>query len=102
MNRERQRKLDARARRQESMNSRYNPTAEKTIIQVPQPKELKKEEVIKVASKVSAKVAPSKKSVKNNLKVPEKRGPGRPPKSVASKNLKGIKKTSRGKEKKYA
>jgi hypothetical protein len=87
----RQRKLDARARRQESLRNQGMITAEKTIIQAPQPKALKKEEVIKV-----------NKVVKNNVKVPEKRGPGRPPKSVASKNLKGIKKTSKGKEKKYA
>ncbi len=91
----RQRKLDARARRQESLRNQGMITAEKTIIQVPQPKVLKKEEVIKV-NKVTNKV------VKNNVKVPEKRGPGRPPKSVTSKNLKGIKKTSKGKEKKYA
>lgn len=89
----RQRKLDARARRQESMATRYNPTAEKTIIQVPQPKALQKNEVVKVN-----KIEKVKKVIE---KIPEKRGRGRPPKSVNLKNQKGTKKvTSGAKEKK--
>lgn len=78
MNRTRQRKLAARARRQESL---HKVTAEKTIVQVPQPKALqKKEEVKSVVTKkeTTKKIKPS---------VPEiaKRGRGRPPKAVSEK-----------------
>jgi hypothetical protein len=63
----RQRKLEARAHRQEILH----PTAEKTIIQVPQPKNL----IVNKAKNKSPEIAE-----------PVKRGRGRPPKSESDKN----------------
>jgi len=64
MNRLRQRKLDARAKRQESLHNQ-GKTVEKTIVKVPQPKVLEKKEKVLVE------------------KVQEvKRGRGRPPKAL--------------------
>jgi hypothetical protein len=90
----RERKLEARARRQESL---HGVTAEKTIIQVPQPKNLmSKGEIIKV----------EKKLIKSPV-IAEvvKRGRGRPPKAKSEnivKNSKALtgKKTVKGKGKK--
>ena len=89
MNRVRQRKLDARARRQESLHNQ-GVTAEKTIVKVPQPKALVKKEKIEVVKNVEV-----------------KRGRGRPPKVSnnvlkESKNVQvtGSKKTAKDKGKK--
>ena len=72
MNKVRERKLEARARRQESL---HGVTTEKTIIQVPQPKNMvkKESEIIKVKSK-----SPEVTEV-------VRRGPGRPPKMASEK-----------------
>jgi len=68
----RQRKLDARARRQESLHNQGAVTAEKTIpVQVPQPKNLMKKEPVKVVAEV-------------------KRGRGRPPKSGLATSKKTV------------
>lgn len=93
MNKVRERKLEARARRQESFNNKYSITAEKTIIQVPQPKSLIKNEIVKAEKNKSPVITES-----------TKRGRGRPPKVVSekinsSKALTG-KKTVKGKGKK--
>ncbi len=71
MNKVRQRKLDARARRQESLHNQ-GVTAEKTVVKVPQPKALVKKEKIEVVKNVEV-----------------KRGRGRPPKvSTSKENIK--------------
>ena len=88
----RQRKLDARARRQESLhNQGVVITAKKNeIIKAPQPAILQKKEVVKVNKKIEP--------------IIEKRGRGRTPKSVTAttkKKATGSKKlTSSKKEKK--
>lgn len=93
MNKVRERKLEARARRLESFRNQYGMnTAEKTIIQVPQPKALVKNDPVKVDKN------------KPVLTEPVKRGRGRPPKAVSEKinKTKALagKKTAKGKGKK--
>jgi hypothetical protein len=71
------RRIEAREHRQESLHNRG--TTVETTIQLPQPKNLVKNEVIKVSENVSNKLP----------KVTEiaKRGRGRPPKAVSDKNI---------------
>ena len=86
MNKERQRKLEARTRRQESLANAFPATPQ-------EPKPVKE-------SKQTAIPATEKKVIKNKVAVIEtKRGRGRPPKS--NKHLKAVapSKTSKGKEK---
>jgi len=78
LNRQRQRKLEARANRQESLARQGVVTAEKTIIQVLQPKELVKKEKVFVSEKKQDKIPVVADIVK--------RGPGRPPKALSDKN----------------
>ena len=104
MDMQRQRKLQARARRQESLKSQ-GITAEKTIVQAPiaKPKEL-----ISKDKKVEAKKEIVKKTIKSHeIAEVVKRGRGRPPKAISEVNNKTItkknlvgKKTIKGKEKK--
>jgi hypothetical protein len=83
VNKERQRKLEARARRQESLANAFPATPQ-------EPKPVKE-------SKQTAIPATEKKVIKNKVAVIEtKRGRGRPPKSDT--HLK-VKQTSKGKEK---
>ena len=79
MNKLRQRKMEARAGRLEALRTRDMPTIEKTIVHVPQPKALVKNEVIKVSEKVKSK------SPKATVEV--KRGRGRPRKET-TENIK--------------
>lgn len=74
MNRQRQRKLDARARRQESL---HGITAKDTGVKVPQPKNLVKNEVVKVKEVKIVKSPVITEVVK--------RGRGRPPKAMTEK-----------------
>lgn len=101
MDKIRQRKLEARANRQESMKLRYNPTVEKTVI-LPQPTNMVKNEVIKVKEKVIPLEKVSKSPV---IAVEVKRGRGRPRKETTEKINKvtkhlQAKKTVKGKGKK--
>jgi hypothetical protein len=71
VNRLRQRKLDARAHRQECLHATGNI---ETVIQVPQPKNLIKKEVVNVEKKINPVITGT-----------VKRGRGRPPKAVSEK-----------------
>jgi hypothetical protein len=87
MNKLRQRKMEARAGRLEALRNRDKPTIEKTIVHVPQPKNLVKKENVKVELKSkSPKVA-----------VEVKRGPGRPRKET-TENINKSKKVMAGKK----
>ena len=80
MNVTRHRKIEARERRQESLRNR-GITVE-TTVQLPQPKNLVKKEIVNVESIVKGAIK------KNDLpKVTEivKRGRGRPPKAISEK-----------------
>ena len=86
MNVVRQRKLEARARRQESL---HGITVEKTNIQVPQPSNFPVNEVVKVGKSLSKELKKEMPSIKKTvIKSPvvaeiAKRGPGRPRKVVS-------------------
>lgn len=82
MNIVRERKLNARAHRQEILH----PIAKKTVIQVPQPKELNKKETVIVKTKLP------------EVTEIAKRGRGRPPKAVSDKINKSNKKNLAGKK----
>jgi hypothetical protein len=91
MNRARQRRLDARENRQESLHNRGN-TVEPTVnkIQVPQPKNFPVKGIVKVKENVIQKNV----SVNSpNVTVIEKRGRGRPKKLITDKNNKVEKST---------
>ena len=89
MNKVRQRKLEARARRQESLHSQ-GVTVERTIVQVPQPKAFETKKTIKLGetmSKEVKKVVPlaKKESINSHGTEAVRRGPGRPPKTASEK-----------------
>lgn len=101
MNTSRHRRIEARERRQESLHNRGITSG--TTVNFPQPKNLIKDEIVKVEKTSKKEIAK-----KNELpKVPEivKRGPGRPPKTVSveinsKKAIAGNKKLASAKGKK--
>jgi hypothetical protein len=91
LDRARQRRIDARERRQESLHNR-GVTSDTTIVKLPQPRNMIKDEVVKVKKTIP------------EVPVVAKRGRGRPPKQVADNNKNSKKqlvgkKTIKGKEK---
>jgi hypothetical protein len=96
----RQRKLDARAHRQESL---HGVTTEKTLIKTPQPKNFPVNEIIKLGAPLSKELKKEMPLVKKILiKSPVvteaiKRGPGRPRK-IESEKISKVEKRLTGKK----